>query len=109
MGFYKNNNLDSIPFAHLLDDDYTINTQFFGKIFTILGKECEPIQIIDDYQNLIKIHQTFQSNAKSDRLDVTGDWGALIMREYGDMMEEVGPAIEELNHNKKMNKLSCQA
>lgn len=56
MGFYKNNNLEHIPFVNLLDDDYTINTKFFGQIFTILGKECEPIQIVDDYKNLITIH-----------------------------------------------------
>lgn len=105
MGFYENNNLASIPFVNLLDDNYTISTKFFGKIFTILGKDCEPLQIIDDYKNLIKIHQTFQSNVVSNKLDVTGDWGALVMREYGDMMEEVGPAIEELNQKKRMDKV----
>lgn len=105
MGFYKNNNLDSIPFVNLLDDNYTISTKFFGKIFTILGKECEPIQIIDDYKNLIKIHSIFQNDFKQSRLDATGDWRALVMREYDDMMEEVGSVIGEISEKARMDKI----
>lgn len=105
MGFYKNNNLDSIPFVNLLDDNYTISTKFFGKIFTILGKECEPIQIIDDYKNLIKIHNIFQNDFKQSILDATGDWRALVMREYDDMMEEVGSVIGEISEKARMDKI----
>ena len=46
---------------------------------------------------------------KSNQLDSTGDWRALVMREYDDMIEEVGSVIGEINEKTRVDKIPYEA